>query len=672
MAVEIGALRAMLSLDSAAFGKGIKRAQAQMNGFQRNMDKASRKLRSVGRTMSTRVTAPLVAMGAVAVRSSLQTIDAQGKMAQSLGTTTESLQVLARAADTAGISQGDLEGALTRMTRRISLAEQGTGPAVDALERLKLTAADFENLDADDRIRLIQERIQDLIPAAEQAGLSSQIFGDRVGIAMTRLDASQIDEAERVLKRFGVTVSEVETDKIEKANDAISAIGLVTRGLANQLTVALAPTLEAIAVKIAEWGEKFNNLSPRMKTIIASVGALAAAIGPAVIVLGTFSAALAAVSLPMIAIAAVVGTVAAGIVLIGNKIKTATPHLDAAKETQIALNEALGTFSKTSSPEAAAGAINLANDLKKQAQATISAAKAQIALNEAAMSGMRPGAQSGLVQRQIDAANARIAKAQELIAEAEAAQNTVAGEVTSGRTTLPAITIESDNKELENAKNTITDLTSGLSGASSAAGGLSGKLQDVSDVGQSLSPLQEKMQSVGKTIENSMGSAFMSMVEGTKSAKDAFRDMARSIISQLFEMFVVKQITGFIGNAIGGFFNANQVSGPAMPLGTGNVRPVARPSFAGGGYTGNGARVGGLDGKGGFMAMMHPRETVVDHTKGQSAGGVVVNQTINVSTGVQQTVRTEIKSLMPQIAESAKSAVVDAKRRGGSYGRAFA
>lgn len=74
------------------------------------------------------------------------------------------------------------------------------------------------------------------------------------------------------------------------------------------------------------------------------------------------------------------------------------------------------------------------------------------------------------------------------------------------------------------------------------------------------------------------------------------------------------------------------------------------------------------------MAMLHPRETVVDHTKGQSTGGgdtVTVNQTINVSTGVQQTVRAEIKQLMPQIAESAKSAVVDAKRRGGSYGRAF-
>jgi hypothetical protein len=41
-------------------------------------------------------------------------------------------------------------------------------------------------------------------------------------------------------------------------------------------------------------------------------------------------------------------------------------------------------------------------------------------------------------------------------------------------------------------------------------------------------------------------------------------------------------------------------------------------TYAGGGYTGNAPRSGGLDGKGGFMAMLHPRETVIDHTR---AGG---------------------------------------------------
>jgi len=41
-------------------------------------------------------------------------------------------------------------------------------------------------------------------------------------------------------------------------------------------------------------------------------------------------------------------------------------------------------------------------------------------------------------------------------------------------------------------------------------------------------------------------------------------------------------------------------------------------SFEGGGFTGMGARAGGIDGKGGFPAILHPNETVIDHTKGQS------------------------------------------------------
>lgn len=51
-------------------------------------------------------------------------------------------------------------------------------------------------------------------------------------------------------------------------------------------------------------------------------------------------------------------------------------------------------------------------------------------------------------------------------------------------------------------------------------------------------------------------------------------------------------------------------------------------SFEGGGFTGSGPRSGGMDGKGGFLSMVHPNETVVDHTKGQTTGGsttVVVN-----------------------------------------------
>ena len=64
-----------------------------------------------------------------------------------------------------------------------------------------------------------------------------------------------------------------------------------------------------------------------------------------------------------------------------------------------------------------------------------------------------------------------------------------------------------------------------------------------------------------------------------------------------------------------------------------NIMSVASPSFDGGGYTGNGSRTGGLDGKGGFWAMMHPQETVIDHTKsgGSSSAATGGNVTVNVS-----------------------------------------
>ena len=52
-------------------------------------------------------------------------------------------------------------------------------------------------------------------------------------------------------------------------------------------------------------------------------------------------------------------------------------------------------------------------------------------------------------------------------------------------------------------------------------------------------------------------------------------------------------------------------------------------------------------------------------------GGITVVQNINVTTGVQQTVRAEIANLLPQISNAAKSAVADARMRGGGFSKAM-
>ena len=56
----------------------------------------------------------------------------------------------------------------------------------------------------------------------------------------------------------------------------------------------------------------------------------------------------------------------------------------------------------------------------------------------------------------------------------------------------------------------------------------------------------------------------------------------------------------------------------------------ATASFEGGGYTGNGPRSGGIDGRGGFPAILHPKEVVTDLTRSRgSMGGPMLNVIVN-------------------------------------------
>lgn len=79
-------------------------------------------------------------------------------------------------------------------------------------------------------------------------------------------------------------------------------------------------------------------------------------------------------------------------------------------------------------------------------------------------------------------------------------------------------------------------------------------------------------------------------------------------------------------------------------------------SFAGGGFTGNGARSGGLDGEGGFPAILHPRETVIDHTRGQRAGGGSMSVTIDLrGTTGDRALDQKIRAAGAQVLQQAKA-----------------
>ena len=118
--------------------RGFGRLSAEMEAANRRLAGFARRVRVAAAAAVAAATAAGVAM----IRSGLQTVDAQAKLAASLDTTVASIQVLERAGEMAGVSMGQVEQAAMQLTRRLSQAAAGTGPAVDALTRLRLSAAD--------------------------------------------------------------------------------------------------------------------------------------------------------------------------------------------------------------------------------------------------------------------------------------------------------------------------------------------------------------------------------------------------------------------------------------------------------------------------------------------------------------------------------------------------
>lgn len=157
----------------------------------------------------------------------------------------------------------------------------------------------------------------------------------------------------------------------------------------------------------------------------------------------------------------------------------------------------------------------------------------------------------------------------------------------------------------------------------------------------------------------------LSIIDGTKSAKDAFKDMARSIVNDLLRMAIQRSITGPLAGALGGFFGAP--SGGSM----GGVIHGSAPTVHAIGGSVQRGRMSVVGERGPELFMPGASGAIVPNNQMGGGGGVVVNQTINLSAGVSQTVRAEVMSMMPQIAEVSKAAVADAKQRGGAYSRAI-
>lgn len=358
------------------FSKGMGEARGELSGFRQG----------IGSTLSsiTGFIGPLVALTGASltlagawnsVRSSFSNIDEVAKASDKLGLTTEALGGLRHAAGlTAGVGNKQFDTAMQRMTRRLAEAANGTGEAKGAIEELGLSAVSLSAMGPDQAFLAIADAMQNVDGQGNKLRLAFKLFDSEGAALVNTLNqgSGAIREMMQEADELGLTFNRTDAAKIEQANDSIAKLQGSFTGLANEIAIAVAPSLSELAdmltdgvVWIRETSEWIGSLTSGLadlgidlKLIVLVLGGVVVAVGAIVIALKTWAiaqsvvlalsgpAGWATLAVGAAVAAGAVGGLAVAYSSMGDEVKEAKRSLEPTIDATNVATESMGDLSK--------------------------------------------------------------------------------------------------------------------------------------------------------------------------------------------------------------------------------------------------------------------------------------------------------------------------------------
>ena len=203
---------------------------------------------------------------------------------------------------------------------------------------------------------------------------------------------------------------------------------------------------------------------------------------------------------------------------------------------------------------------------------------------------------------------------------------------------------------------------------------------------EKLAAAKKKVEAVASTLATETVGALRDIVNGTKTASQAFRDMALNIIQQIMNIIIwqplidslTRSISGAIIGSVGGGGSTGNILGSLFgfqkggAFSAGNIIP-----FANGGVVGSPTMFGMSGGRTGLMGEAGP-EAIMPLKRGaggklgvEGGGNVTVHQTFNFSANGDESVKKIIAQAAPKIAQMTEAKIINSRQRGGQMRRAF-
>lgn len=239
----IARLAVSLSLDTAAFTTGSRKAKQETTGLQGHMTKAAK---AISAGLAGMVSWEAVKQLRDWTQAAVESVGGLGEQAAQLGVTTDALQEYRYAATQVGLASDEMDTAFAQLTRRMGdAALAGKGPVVDAFKALGISLADLKGKTAGDVIPLIADGMAKIEDPAKRASIAVDLFGKSGQKLATLLQggSAEVNNLRQAAHDLGIVLSESDIQKADEVADKVAALRYVLEAQENKKLLENADSL---------------------------------------------------------------------------------------------------------------------------------------------------------------------------------------------------------------------------------------------------------------------------------------------------------------------------------------------------------------------------------------------------------------------------------------------
>ena len=314
--------RELIEAESKAktFEKQIRQiGNVNLKALSEGFKQVGSKMTEIGNTMTTKVTAPIVAGYTLAAKYASDYEENLNKLDVAFGSNSEAVKEWANNAGTQfGLSKvqaTDAASAFGALGKGIGLSESEAADMSMTLAGLSADLGSYFNVGVDESSKALEGIFTGESEALKKFGVvmndtNLQKFAEDQGLVW-----KEMDQTEKTMLRYQYVLSmtkDAQGDFSRTGDGTANSLKIFqasVQDLGTSIGTVLLPIITPVIQKITQLINKFNELSPETQKIITIVGLVVAAIGPVLVILGTLASSIGSI----ISLVGVVGPVIAGL-----------------------------------------------------------------------------------------------------------------------------------------------------------------------------------------------------------------------------------------------------------------------------------------------------------------------------------------------------------------------